>query len=243
MLLFDIFSFAIMERFSQIKEIFLEFGAWVGFWTNCVQLRKRAEQASLWHNRVESLWAQQRPLSKPPLCTERALSVEGSLIISQTQITLFVLLESTFSKNLLSRTVMLDNKGKKDKSKVIRRPTPTAPHRPPINTSSNHLELVAGRGNLQQRSLSPANSSRPHPALASLPNRSKPGHASPSTAASWRSPSSAPTPDLSPHAKTKALGGHKSKTGSGANPEIMKRSLRWETTMMIQISKSGGENP
>ena len=124
------------------------------------------------------------------------------------------------------RTVMLDNKGKKDKSKVIRRPTPTAPHRPPINTSSNHLELVAGRGNLQQRSLSPANSSRPHPALASLPNRSKPGHASPSTAASWRSPSSAPTPDLSPHAKTKALGGHKSKTGSGANPEIMKRSLR-----------------
>ena len=136
------------------------------------------------------------------------------------------LLESTFSKNLLSRTVMLDNKGKKDKSKVIRRPTPTAPHRPPINTSSNHLELVAGRGNLQQRSLSPANSSRPHPALASLPNRSKPGHASPSTAASWRSPSSAPTPDLSPHAKTKALGGHKSKTGSGANPEIMKRSLR-----------------
>ena len=118
------------------------------------------------------------------------------------------------------------NKGKKDKSKVIRRPTPTAPHRPPINTSSNHLELVAGRGNLQQRSLSPANSSRPHPALASLPNRSKPGHASPSTAASWRSPSSAPTPDLSPHAKTKALGGHKSKTGSGANPEIMKRSLR-----------------
>jgi len=135
----------------------------------------------------------------------------------------------------MNGTVMLDNKGKKDKSKVIRRPTPTAPHRPPINTSSNHLELVAGRGNLQQRSLSPANSSRPHPALASLPNRSKPGHASPSTAASWRSPSSAPTPDLSPHAKTKALGGHKSKTGSGANPEIMKRSLRERLVHLLAV--------
>ena len=89
---------AIMEGFSQIKEIFLEFGAWVGFWTNCVQLRKRAEQASLWHNRVESLWAQQRPRSKPPLCTERALSVEGSLIISQTQITLFVYLKAHFQR-------------------------------------------------------------------------------------------------------------------------------------------------
>ena len=124
---------------------------------------------------------------------------------------------------------MLDNKGKKDKSKVVRRPTPTAPHRPSINTSSSHnsSELGPGRGNLPQRSLSPA-TSRPHPALMA---RSRPS-TSPSTttsAASWRSPSSASAtaPDLSPHAKTKALGGHKSKTGSAANPEIMKRSLRW----------------
>ena len=127
------------------------------------------------------------------------------------------------------RTVMLDNKGKKDKSKVIRRPTPAAPHRPSINTSSSNSftsELGPGRGShVPQRSLSPATSSRPHPALMA---RSRPSTSPSTQAASWRSPSSAQTaPDLSQHAKTKAgLGGHKSKTGSVANPEIMKRSLR-----------------
>ena len=146
----------------------------------------------------------------------------------------FFLLEIRFKVSSF-RTVMLDNKGKKDKSKVVRRPTPTsAPHRPSINTSSNHHhsseQLGPGRGNLAQRSLSPA-TSRPHPALMA---RSRPS-TSPSTTtssapSSWRSPSSASAaaPDLSPHAKSKALGGHKSKTvGSAANPEIMKRSLRW----------------
>jgi len=138
----------------------------------------------------------------------------------------------------MNGTVMLDNKGKKDKSKVVRRPTPTAPHRPSINTSSNHNsseQLGPGRGNLPQRSLSPA-TSRPHPALMA---RSRPS-TSPSTttsAASWRSPSSASAtaPDLSPHAKTKALGGHKSKTGSAANPEIMKRSLRERLVHLLAV--------
>ena len=131
------------------------------------------------------------------------------------------------------RTVMLDNKGKKDKSKVVRRPTPTAPHRPSINTSSSlHSELGPGRGShVPQRSLSPA-TSRPHPALMA---RSRPSTSPSTQAASWRSPSSAQTtPDLSQHAKTKAaLGGHKSKTGSVANPEIMKRSLRWEINFIV----------
>ena len=131
------------------------------------------------------------------------------------------------------RTVMLDNKGKKDKSKVVRRPTPSAPHRPSINTSSSHSELGPGRGNLPQRSLSPA-TSRPHPALMA---RSRPSTSPSTQAASWRSPSSAQTtPDLSQHAKTKAaLGGHKSKTGSVANPEIMKRSLRWGIITRINL--------
>lgn len=134
------------------------------------------------------------------------------------------------------RTVMLDNKGKKDKSKVVRRPTPTAPHRPSINTSSSslHSELGPGRGShVPQRSLSPA-TSRPHPALMA---RSRPSTSPSTQAASWRSPSSAQTaPELSQHAKTKAgLGGHKSKTGSVANPEIMKRSLRWGIITRINL--------
>ena len=168
--------------------------------------------------RVTSLYGS---CSKCPVLSDN-LSHRESLI------SLF-LLEMRFKVSHF-RTVMLDNKGKKDKSKVVRRPPPTAPHRPSINTSSSHNsseQLGPGRGNLPQRSLSPA-TSRPHPALMA---RSRPS-TSPSTttsAASWRSPSSASAtaPDLSPHAKTKALGGHKSKTGSAANPEIMKRSLRW----------------
>jgi len=131
----------------------------------------------------------------------------------------------------MNGTVMLDNKGKKDKSKVVRRPTPTAPHRPSINTSSSHSELGPGRGNLPQRSLSPA-TSRPHPALMA---RSRPSTSPSTAAASWRSPAQTP-PDLSPHAKSKAaLGGHKSKSGSAANPEIMKRSLRERLVHLLAV--------
>jgi len=138
----------------------------------------------------------------------------------------------------MNGTVMLDNKGKKDKSKVVRRPTPAAPHRPSINTSSSNSftsELGPGRGShVPQRSLSPATSSRPHPALMA---RSRPSTSPSTQAASWRSPSSAQTaPDLSQHAKTKAgLGGHKSKPGSVANPEIMKRSLRERLVHLLAV--------
>lgn len=168
------------------------------------------------------------------LCTVRAQSVQ--YILSADNLTMrithlsYSTLEIQFKVSPF-RTVMLDNKGKKDKSKVVRRPTPAAPHRPSINTSSSNSftsELGPGRGShVPQRSLSPATSSRPHPALMA---RSRPSTSPSTQAASWRSPSSAQTaPDLSQHAKTKAgLGGHKSKPGSVANPEIMKRSLRWE---------------
>ena len=180
---------------------------------------------------------QQWTCRESPLCTACAQNcrvLSDNLTYCKSLIT-FSTLEIQFDVSHF-RTVMLDNKGKKDKSKVVRRPTPTAPHRPSINTSSSslHSELGPGRGNhVPQRSLSPA-TSRPHPALMA---RSRPS-TSPSTqaAASWRSPSSAQTPpDLSQHAKSKAaFGGHKSKSGSVANPEIMKRSLRWEIITRIK---------
>ena len=159
------------------------------------------------------------------LVTSLYLDFEYSLLISQRQSLAFLFrIENLNSNSDLSRTVMIDNKGKKDsKSKMVvsRRPTPTVhAHRPTTTTSSSYpgSDLGPGRGSLPQRSLSPA-TSRPHPAL--LPSRTRPA-TSPS---SWRSPSSA-APDLSPHAKTKAVVGHKNKGSSAANPEIMKRSLR-----------------
>ena len=171
--------------------------------------------------RVTSLYA---PCSK----CRRVLSDNLTMQITHPSFSFLVEIQFKVSP---FRTVMLDNKGKKDKSKVVRRPTPTAPHRPSINTSSSHSELGPGRGNLPQRSLSPA-TSRPHPALMA---RSRPSTSPSTAAASWRSPAQTP-PDLSPHAKSKAaLGGHKSKSGSSANPEIMKRSLRLDIFTRIKI--------